>query len=152
MSAPRPQETDPFHPLNSINTWQQLLYIQQHSSYFLHVVRSSVSYGGAHLKIAHAFWHKNSNLWFRVVINLVIFHMVRAGAYWHKINDLHACAFAAHTKQFVISFGFLFWRLVQHYILKWQTSQETNKVQEAKFMDCHWCILIHFASVYFDDQ
>ena len=29
---------------------------------------------------------------------------------------------------------------------------ETNKVQEAKFRDCHWCISIHFASVYFDEN
>ena len=28
---------------------------------------------------------------------------------------------------------------------------ETKKVQEAKFRDCHWCISIHFASVYFDE-
>ena len=36
--------------------------------------------------------------------------MVRAGAYWHKIRDIHACAFAVQTKQSVISFGFLFQR------------------------------------------
>ena len=29
---------------------------------------------------------------------------------------------------------------------------ETKKVQEAKFRDCHWCIWIHFASVYFDEK
>jgi len=29
---------------------------------------------------------------------------------------------------------------------------ETNKVQEAKFRDCHWCILIYFVSVYFDEK
>ena len=29
---------------------------------------------------------------------------------------------------------------------------ETNKVQELKFRDCHWCILIHFASVYFGEK
>ena len=29
---------------------------------------------------------------------------------------------------------------------------ETKKVQEAKFRDCHWCISIHFASVYFDEN
>ena len=28
---------------------------------------------------------------------------------------------------------------------------ETKKVQEAKFGDCHWCVSIHFASVYFDE-
>ena len=41
---------------------------------------------------------KHSYLWFRAVISLVFFHMVQPGAYWHKINDLYACAFAAHTK------------------------------------------------------
>ena len=29
---------------------------------------------------------------------------------------------------------------------------ETKKVQEAKLRDCHWCISIHFASVYFDEK
>ena len=29
---------------------------------------------------------------------------------------------------------------------------ETKEVQEAKFRDCHWCISIHFASVYFDEK
>ena len=29
---------------------------------------------------------------------------------------------------------------------------ETNKVQEANFRECHWCISIHFASVYFDEK
>ena len=29
---------------------------------------------------------------------------------------------------------------------------ETNKVQEAKFRDCHWCISIHSVSVYFDEK
>ena len=28
----------------------------------------------------------------------VFFPMVRAGAYWHKIHDIHACAFAVQTK------------------------------------------------------
>ena len=47
MSAPRPYVTEPFRPLSSINNWYQFLYIQQHSSYFLHVVRPSVSCRGA---------------------------------------------------------------------------------------------------------
>ena len=54
MSAPRPYVTDPFRPLSSLNSWKQFLYIQQHSSYFLHVVRSSVSRSGAHLTTADA--------------------------------------------------------------------------------------------------
>ena len=29
---------------------------------------------------------------------------------------------------------------------------ETNKIQEAKFRDCHWCISIHFSSNYFDEK
>ena len=29
---------------------------------------------------------------------------------------------------------------------------ETNKVQKAKFRDCHWCISINFPSVYFDEK
>ena len=61
MSAPRPYVTDPFRPLSSINIWQQFQYIQQHSSYFLHVVRSSVCCGGAYLIIAHALWQNSKN-------------------------------------------------------------------------------------------
>ena len=54
MSAPRPYVTEPFRPLSLIISWKQFLYIQQHSSYFLNVVRSSVSGGGEYLTIAHA--------------------------------------------------------------------------------------------------
>ena len=47
ISAPRP----------FVHSAQLMLgsnsYIQQHSSYFLHVVRSNVSCGGAYLTIAH---------------------------------------------------------------------------------------------------
>ena len=50
-----------------------------------------------HLTIAHALLQKHSYLWFRNIISLVFFHMVRAGAYWHKI----------HTKQSAIAFGFV---------------------------------------------
>ena len=112
MSAPRPYVTDPFRPLSSINNWQQFLYIQQHSSYFLHVVRSSVPYSAAYLRITHALLQKHSYLRFRAVKSLVFFHMVQAGAQWHKTHDIHAWAFTVHTKQSVISFGFLFLRLL----------------------------------------
>ena len=122
MSAPRPYVTEPFRPLSSINNWQQFLYIQQHSSYFLHVVRSSVSCGGAHLMIADALLQKNFCLWFKSIISLVFFKMIRDGAYWHKIHHIHACAFAVQTK-----FGcscedivrLLCFTLLQKYILHW---------------------------------
>ena len=156
MSAPRPYVTEPFRPLNSISNWQHFLYIQQHSIYFLHVVRSSVYCGGAYLKIAHALLQKHSYFWFRAIISLVCFHMVRVCAYWHKIHDIHACAFAVQTKQSVISFGFLFRRLfcrncntfninaekpksysstVVYFTLA--DLLETKNVQEVKFRDCH---------------
>ena len=54
---------------------------------------------------------------------LVFFHMVRAGAYWHKIHDIHACAFAVQTKLSRLDF----------------------------FFDGSWCISIHFASAYVDE-
>ena len=60
MSAPKPYVTDPFRPLGSIHSWKQFLYIQQRSSYFLNVVRSSLSGGGAYLTIAHALLQKHS--------------------------------------------------------------------------------------------
>ena len=41
-------------------------------------VRSSVSCGGAYLTIAYA--------------------LLRADANWHKIHDIHACAFGVQTK------------------------------------------------------
>ena len=37
---------------------------------------------------------------------LVFFHMVRSGAYWHRIHDIHACAFTVQTKKSVISLEF----------------------------------------------
>ena len=46
-----------------------------------------------YLTIAHAFLQKHSYLWFRAIISLVFFHMVRVGAHWHKIHDIHAFAF-----------------------------------------------------------
>ena len=64
MSAPRPYVTELFRPLNSINNWSQYLYTQQHSSYFVHVVRSSVFCGGAHLTIVDALLQKHLYLWF----------------------------------------------------------------------------------------
>ena len=90
MSAPRPYVTEPFRPFTSINNCQQYLYTQQHSSYFLHVVRSSVSRCGGHLTIADALLQKHFYLWFMAIISVVFFHMVRAGAYWHKIHAIHA--------------------------------------------------------------
>ena len=81
MSAPRPYVTDPFRRLSSMNNWQQFLYIQQHSSYFLHVVPSSVSCGGAYFTIAHAPLEKHSYLSFRPIISLMLLHMVCSGAY-----------------------------------------------------------------------
>ena len=98
MSAPRPYVTEPFPPLSSIINWKQFLYMRQHSIYFLHVVGSSVSCGGAYLTIAHALLQKHPCSWFRAIISLVFFHMVRAAVSWHKIHDTHACAFAVQTK------------------------------------------------------
>ena len=108
MSAPRPYVTDPFRPLSSINSWKQFLYIQQHSSYFLHVVRSSVSRSGAHLTTADALLKQQSCLRSISIISLVFFHMVRPGAYWHKTHYIHACVFTLQTKKSFISFRFLF--------------------------------------------
>ena len=62
MSAPRPYVTEPFRQLSSINIGYQFLYIQQHSSYLLHVVRSSVSCCGANLTIAHELLQKHRSV------------------------------------------------------------------------------------------
>ena len=132
---------------------------------------SSLFCGGAHQTIADALLQKHSCLWFLAMIRLAFFHMVRAGAYWHKIHDIHACAFAVQTKQSVTSFGFLFRRRLRRHCKIFNMNAEkpkfysskavyfaladfldTKKVQEAKFKDCHWCISIHFASLYFDEK
>ena len=65
------------------------------------MVRSNVCCGGTHLTIEDALLPKYSCLWFRAIISLVFFHMVRAGAYWHKKHDIHACAFTVQTKYVV---------------------------------------------------
>ena len=71
----RQNVTEPFRPFKPINYWYQFIFIQQHSSYFLFVVRPSVSRGGAYLTIAHALLQKHSYLRFRAIISLVFFHM-----------------------------------------------------------------------------
>ena len=52
----------------------------------------------AYLTIAHAPLRKHCYLWLRAIISLVLFHMVGAGAYGHKMHDIHVCAFAVQTK------------------------------------------------------
>ena len=76
------------------------------------MVRSIVASGGVRLTIADALLLKQCYLWFIALIRLVFFHMVRAGAYSLKIHDICACAFAVQTKYSVISFKFLFRRLL----------------------------------------
>ena len=53
--------------------------------------------------------------------------MVRAGAYWHKIHDIHACAFAVETKESVISFGFLFRPLLRTHCKTFNITAEKPK-------------------------
>ena len=55
MSAPRPYETDPFHPLGSTLTKKSFsIYIEKCTSYFFHVVGTSGSWYGVYLTITHA--------------------------------------------------------------------------------------------------
>ena len=82
--------------------------MRQHSSYFLHVVGSSVPYEGAYLTIAHALWQKHSYSWFRAIISPVFFDMVRAGVSWHKIHDTHACAFRQNSPLSRLDLDFFF--------------------------------------------
>ena len=90
--------------LQALCHWYMVLpTIKVFPTYFLHVPQT-------YLTIGHALWQKNwqkhSYLWFRAVRSLVFFHMVRAVAYWHKIHDIHTCAFAVQTKQSVLSLFF----------------------------------------------
>ena len=90
MSAPRPRVTEPFHPLSSINNWQQLLYIYTPVFQFFPPCGLSVSCCGAYLTTAHALFQKLSLLWFRPSFrpstDLILIHMVRASdlAYWGR--------------------------------------------------------------------
>ena len=93
MSAPRPYVTDPFRPLSLINSWKQFLYIQQHSSYFLNVVRSSVSGGGEYLAIAHALLQKHSYLWFRAMIRHDTHSCIPAQNTWHPRMCINSSLF-----------------------------------------------------------
>ena len=114
--------------------------------------------------IADALLQKHFCLCFIAIISLVFFQMIRDGAYWHKIYHIHACAFAVQTKYSVISFGFVFRRLLWRHCKTFKFYPitevyftladlfETKKVQEAKFRDCHRYISTHFASVYFDEK
>ena len=122
-----------------------------------------MSCGGAYLPTAHALLGKHSYLLFRAIISLVFFHMVRAGATGTKfMTSTHkhslyeqksplsrldfffggSCENIAEKPKFYAS-TVVYFTLADHL--------ETNKVQESKFRDCHRCISIHFASVYFDD-
>ena len=67
------------------------------------MVPISVSCGGTHLTIANALLQRHSWLWFIAIISLAFFHIIRAGAYWHKIHDMHACAFAVQKKNSSLS-------------------------------------------------
>ena len=66
MSVPRPYVTDPFlQPSSIYNTGSNWYIYTQRSSYFLHVVYSSVPCGASYLTIAHVLLQKHSYLWFR---------------------------------------------------------------------------------------
>ena len=83
-------------------------------------------------------------------------------------HDIHACAFAVQINSPLSRLDFLFSEaLVKTFNInaektKFYSSRlvyftladlfETKTVQEAEFRDCHWCILIHFASFYFDEK
>ena len=166
MSAPKPYVTDPFRPLSSINNWYQFLYTTAFqlfhpcgmSKCVLRWIFNDCACALPETLLFMTQSHYNSCIF-------------PYGTRWHKIHDIHACAFAVHTKQSAISFGFLFRRLlsrqcetfninaekrkfysctVVHFTLA--DLLENQKSQEAKFRDCHWCISIHFAPVYFDEK
>jgi len=95
--GPRPCLTDPFRPLSSIS-WNSCIYNRI-------LVISSMWYVQVWLAVVYIFSHcaraLAETLLFMVqshYISLMFFDMVRAGPYWHKIHDIHACGFAVHTK------------------------------------------------------
>ena len=80
MSAPRPYLTEPFRPLGSINNgsnsyiYKRILVIS--SMWYIQVCLAVVH------TIARLLLQKHAYLWFRAIVSLEFFHMVRAGAYW----------------------------------------------------------------------
>ena len=140
-----------------------------------------MSCSGAYLTIAHALSQKHSYLWFRGITSVVFFHMVRAGTNWHKIHDIHACAFTVQTKYLVTSFGFLFWRLLRRHCKIFNINAEKPKFYSSTVVYftlanllvytgeplknqlsprgqvqglslVHFDPMIHLASVYFDEK
>jgi len=69
--------------------------------------------------------------------SLFVFHTVHAGAYWHKIHIIHACAFAIQTKLSIISC-----RLVEFSDLFCFFSF----VSVAKISTCNFKLFSHIAS------
>ena len=102
----------------------------------------------------------------------MFFHMVQAGAYWHKIHTTTHVHSMYRQNGPLPRLDFFFGGSCEDIVRlsininaeksKFYCSTvvyftladllETKKVQEAKFRDCHWCISIHFASVYFDEK
>ena len=84
----------PFFHSARLKVSRILIYTQQCSSNFPHMVRSSVSSYFIYLTVAHALLQKEAVQGHSHYLCLVLFHTVRAGEYWHKTNGISACAFA----------------------------------------------------------
>ena len=79
MSAPRPYVTDPFHPLGSLITIEQFLYICHSVPFiFCHVVRQYniiISWYGMYLTIAHVPLQIHKKLNFRAFLKVILFFL-----------------------------------------------------------------------------
>lgn len=83
----------PFINLTQLIISNNILYIEQRSSYFLRVVRLSVSKCTVCLAMAHVLMKNHSH--FKVQSNyfsLVIFQTVRVGSYWPSIDGIYTRA------------------------------------------------------------
>ena len=64
------------------------------------MVHSPVTLHSAYLAMAHALLRVT---YFKIQSHYlihVVFHLVLAGVYWHKIDVIYACAFAEQSKYF----------------------------------------------------
>ena len=130
------------------------------------MVRWSVSCGGAYLTIAHA-------LLYRVLFLVESQYKSRVFPYgtrwcvlaqntWHPRMCIRMYKQNSPSSHLDFFFGGSCEDIVR--LSTWTRNSstvvyftladllETEKVQEAKFRDCHWCISIHFVSVYFDEK
>ena len=78
----------PFIHSTRFITCNNSIYIAQRSSFYFHVVYSSMSWYGAYLTIAHALFKKHSSLRFRATFRAII--QIMSFSIWNVLEHTHA--------------------------------------------------------------